>query len=131
MRHLVSGRGLCRAVLATAMMASAAIGGLAVGQETAADAPAVAKKFRGRLPNYYRHFVDKEQRAVIYAIQEEYASKIAELKAQLVAITKERDTKVVGVLTPEQAKEIERMQAEAEAKREKKQPAETPPPEKE
>ena len=104
----------------------------AVGQDTKPEvdkaeaepaAPAKAKKFRGRLPNYYRQVVDEKQRQTIYQIQEEYASKIAALRAQLAAVTKERDEKVAAVLTPEQLKKVEELAAEAKAKRERKKSA--------
>ena len=101
----------------------------APGQEAAAEpkppAGQKAKKFRGRLPSYYPQVVDEKQRETIYKIQEEYASKIADLKAQLAAITKQRDEKVIAVLTPEQLNKIEQLKAEAQQKR--KKPAEKKP----
>jgi Spy/CpxP family protein refolding chaperone len=75
------------------------------------------KKFRGRLPNYYRQVVDEEQRKTIYQIQEEYAAKIDAVRKQLEALMAERDAKVEAVLTPEQRKEVERLREEARAKR--------------
>jgi len=75
------------------------------------------KKFRGRLPTYYNRVVDKEQRDKIYAIQREYAPKIDALKAQLEALTADRDAKVEAVLTPEQQKTVEKLRAAAKAKR--------------
>ena len=81
------------------------------------DAKAKKKEFRGRLPAYYSRVVDQEQREKIYAIQREYAPKIDALKAQLAALTAERDEKVVAELTPEQLQKIEQMKAEAKAKR--------------
>jgi len=89
------------------------------------DAPAKtvaakkAKKPRGRLPNYYKDVVSQQQREQIYAIQAEYRDKIAALKAQLAAMTKERDEKVAGVLTAEQIQKVEQLKAEAAAKRKK------------
>ncbi len=89
--------------------------------------PAAAKQvkpFRGRLPNYYTHVVDQKQRIAIYQIQAEYAQKLAALKAQLEAMTKERDTKVAAVLSPEQRKKVAQLTAAAKAKRaQKKKPA--------
>jgi hypothetical protein len=81
------------------------------------DAKPKKKEFRGRLPAYYSRVVDEKQRQKIYAIQREYAPKIDALKAQLAALTAERDEKVVAVLTPEQLKTIQQLKAEAEAKR--------------
>jgi hypothetical protein len=87
--------------------------------ETPVPEKAKSKKreFRGRLPNYYNRVVDQEQREKIYAIQREYAPKIDALKAQLAALVEERDEKVEAVLTPEQLKTVEELQAEAKAKR--------------
>lgn len=96
----------------------------ATGQEQADAKPAAAKKFRGRLPNYYRQVVDEKQRKAIYQIQQEYTAKIAALKAQLEAITKERDEKIVAVLTPEQNRKVDAARAAAKAERDKKKAAE-------
>ena len=79
-----------------------------------------AKKFRGPLPAYYGKVVDKEQRQTIYKIQEEYAPKIAALKAQLTAMIKERNDEIAAVLTPEQQKKVKDLKAAAKAKRQKK-----------
>lgn len=75
------------------------------------------REFRGRLPAYYGRVVDGKQREQIYAIQREYAPKIDALKAQLAALTAERDEKVAAVLTPEQVQTVEKLKAEAKAKR--------------
>jgi len=102
------------------VMASLAIalsGGLALGQETAAETPTPQKKFQGRLPAYYRTVVDEKQRQAIYAIQKEYWTQIEALKAQLEAMTKQRDEKIAAVLTPEQRKQIEATATAAKAKR--------------
>ena len=91
----------------------------AVGQETS-DGPTKKvekREFRGRLPAYYRTVVDEEQRQEIYAIQKEYWTQIEALKAQLAALTKQRDEKVAAVLTPEQLKKVEAAAEAAKAKR--------------
>ena len=103
----------------------------AVGQEQEAETkPAAAKKvkkFRGRLPNYYGQVVDQKQREAIYNIQEEYAPKIAALRAQLAALIKECSDKIAGVLTDEQLKNVEEAKAAARAKRDRKRaPKEKP-----
>ena len=112
--------------------------------ETAEAAPAAEaaaaeeeKVFRGRLPAYYGHVVDEEQRAAIYEIQKQYAPRIDALKAQLAALTEERNAKVAAVLTPEQQAKVASLKAEAKAKRDlkaaqekaatSKPPAATPP----
>ena len=76
-----------------------------------------AKKPRGRLPGFYRHVVTAEQRKQIYTIQAEYRDKIAALRAQLKAITNERNEKIAAVMTPVQLKRIKALRAEARAKR--------------
>ncbi len=94
----------------------------ATGQNKRADAEpaAKAKKFRGRLPNFYAQVVDRKQRQTIYAIQKEYSPKIEALRTQLAGVTKERNEKVAAVLTPQQRKKVEELQAAAKVKREKK-----------
>ncbi len=96
----------------------------------APKAPSAASKERaeprGRLPNFYRHVVDDQQREEIYAIQAEYKPRIDALKAQLEALVQERDAKVATVLTAEQRAEVERLRAEAEAKRAKKKSRSSP-----
>ncbi len=95
-------------------------GSRAVGQETPSDPSETAapqKKFQGRLPAYYRTVVDQKQREAIYAIQKEYWTQIEALKAQLAALTKQRDEKITATLTPEQLKQVEAAVAAAKAKR--------------
>ena len=98
-------------------------------KEPAAEtAPAEQEKvFRGRLPAYYGQVVDEKQRQAIYEIQKQYAPRIDALKAQLAALTDERNGKVAAVLTPEQRAEVDGLKAEAKAKRELKAAQEKPP----
>ena len=112
------------AALVSVAIVLACVAGPTIGQEKEKPAkPAAAKKekpFRGRLPNYYKQVVDEKQRKAIYKIQKEYAPKIAELKAQLQTLIKQRDEKVAAVLTPEQLKKVEELAAAAKAKRNRK-----------
>lgn len=102
------------------LVAVAAIAALLAGPASAQDKPAAKKaKSSVRMPMYYGDVVDKTQRETILAILGDYAPKISALKAQLEALTKERDEKVAAVLTPEQAKKIEQIKAAARAKRQK------------
>ncbi len=127
--RLVSARIVLCTTLASLAIVLACLDRPTTGQDKEAAAkPAAAKKaekFRGRLPNFYRQVVNQKQRQTIYKIQAEYAPKIADLKAQLDALTKERDQRVAAVLTPEQRKRVEDFKAAAKAKREqkKKRPA--------
>jgi len=140
MRRVHSPRSLTWIRLALLGVVAAAVGAPAIGQgplstkkpavqppaaETAAPQPAAAEAaapqpknpFRGRLPAYYGRVVDEKQRAAVYEIQKEYAPRIDALKTQLAALTKERDEKVVAVLTPEQRAQVEQTKAAAAAKR--------------
>jgi len=87
-------------------------------KQKAAAEEAPRAKPAGRLPNYYAEVVDKAQREAIYKIQQEYEPKLAELRRQLEALTKQRDEKIRAVLTPEQLKKVEQLQEEARKKRE-------------
>jgi Spy/CpxP family protein refolding chaperone len=78
------------------------------------------KKRFGRLPQYYREIVTEEQRAKIVEIQEQFGPKIDSLRQQIDALTKERDAKVVGVLTPDQKKKLDERIAAAKSARETK-----------
>ena len=78
------------------------------------------KGFRGRLPSYYGKVVDERQRQHIYAIQRRYFVQIEDLKAQLALVTEKRDAEVALVLSPQQHQEVQRLKAEAKAKRDAK-----------
>lgn len=82
---------------------------------------AKATKPRGRLPNYFSGVVTEEQRAKIYAIQGEFDPQIKELSLKLDALKKERDEKILALLTPEQKKKIDDLKAAAKQSREKKE----------
>lgn len=135
--------------VALAAVAVVVAGGLAIGQQPAAQSPTTQattaesspetpaetpvpekpakKEFRGRLPAYYGRVVDETQRKKIYAIQREYAPEIDALKAQLAALVAERDEKVAGVLTQEQREKVEQLRAEAKAKRNQRRATKTSP----
>lgn len=78
------------------------------------------KRSNHQLPPYYAAVVDEQQRAKIYQIQDEYAPKLSSLKAQLEALTAERNEKTVAVLNEEQRAKVETLKAEAKRKREAK-----------
>ncbi|HEX7449569.1 MAG TPA: hypothetical protein VF306_18575 [Pirellulales bacterium] len=84
----------------------------------AAGAPAkVRAKARGRLPAYYARVVSGDQRDKIYAIQQSYEPKIADLQAQLKALTDKRDAEIATVLTADQKAKVDQLAADAKAKR--------------
>lgn len=127
MPRAVSQRILVCISLASVAIVLAALARPTVSQEKQVQPkPPVAKKvkkFRGRLPNYYRYVVTPQQRETIYKIQAEYAPKIDALRAELEALIDERDEKVAAVLTPQQRKKVEQLKAAAKAKREKRKKA--------
>jgi hypothetical protein len=105
------------------------------------ESPANARKSRaktadrpsGRLPIYYAKIVDDKQKTEIYRIQQEYKPKLVALKAQMDALTKEQDTKIAALLTPEQQKKLSEAKAAAARSRsganaEKKPEAQAPAP---
>ena len=132
MRLVLIRLGMCNMLASLAVIAAVAGQPPAYAQDKAASAPkALAssaqagkpEKPRGVLPPYFKGVVDEKQRDAIYTSQGEYAAKIAALKAQLEAVTKERDTKIAAVLTPDQRKKVEQLQTEAKAKRGEQKPA--------
>jgi len=119
-----------RAVLACfalVCLMAASIASAAEAESSKAAAPAAeAKGPRGRLPAYYAEVVDEKQRAAIYSIQQEYAERIKQLRSQLEAVTKERDQKILAVLTPEQQKKVAELAEAAKAKRERQREGAAP-----
>lgn len=112
--------------LACLLGTSIALAADAESSDKAAPAAAEAKGPRGRLPAYYAEVVDEKQRQTIYAIQQEYAERIKQLRLQLDAATKERDQKIAAVLTPEQQKKVAELAEAAKAKRERQREAAPP-----
>ncbi len=66
---------------------------------------------------YYTRVVTEEQRQKIYAIQRDYYPKISALRKQLEALIAEQNAKIEAVLTPEQKAEVDKIRAEAAARR--------------
>lgn len=82
------------------------------GKETeAAEAP------KPRLPNHYAAVVTDEQRTKINAIQLDFAPRIDAKRSELQALVGQRDAAIEKVLTADQRKEVEKLRAEAAAKR--------------
>ena len=71
----------------------------------------------GRLPNHYADIVDEAQREKLYEIQAQFEPKLKQLRADLQAATAERDAALAKVLTPEQQAQVDKVKAEAKAKR--------------
>ncbi|MGH7192205.1 MAG: hypothetical protein ACREJM_01585 [Candidatus Saccharimonadales bacterium] len=102
--------------LAWAQQASEKKAGDAANPAAGAAAKARAKP-RGRLPAYYARVVSGDQRDKIYAIQQSYEPKIAELQAQLKALTDKRDAEMEAVLTADQKTKVQQLAADAKGKR--------------
>ncbi|REK15832.1 MAG: hypothetical protein DWQ37_08420 [Planctomycetota bacterium] len=88
----------------------------AIAQKPEEAAPKATARSQ-RLPNHYSGVVSDEQRDKIYAVQKEFESRIEEKKAELRAIVAERDKAIESILSPEQLQVVERLRAEAAAKR--------------
>ena len=125
MLRMTVNRACLWATLASLAIAISATGpsatvSTAFGQDKPKDAKPTAapqKKFQGRLPAHYRKVVDQKQREAIYKIQEAYWARIQALKAQLASLIKDRNSKIVAVLTPEQSKKVEEAKKAAKKKR--------------
>lgn len=105
------------AVLA-ALSASWAVGAEAGAADAEKPDAKKARKTTSRLPMYYAQIgLSDKQRADVLKTLDEYAAKLAELRAQLEALTKERDEKVQAVLTPAQREKLQQLKAAAKNKR--------------
>lgn len=90
------------------------------GDDAKPAAGAAAKpraKPRGRLPAFYGRVVSGDQKDKIYAIQQSYEPKIADLQAQLKALTDKRDAEIEAVLTADQKTKVQQLSSDAKAKR--------------
>lgn len=85
------------------------------------DKKKAKRKYRGRLPNYYKKAgVTEAQTKKIYAIQLSYYDKIKQLEKQLSDLKDKRNAEVEAVLTATQKKKVEELREEARKKREAK-----------
>ena len=77
-----------------------------------------ARKFRGRLPAYYRKAgISNKQRSTIYQIQISYREKIQALEKQLRELKAKQRAEVEAVLTEDQKKKVDESRAAAKKKR--------------
>jgi len=88
-------------------------------KNTATEASAKRAKPRGRLPNYFNRVVSEDQRLQVYEIQQDYAARIAELEAQIEDLKTTMDQEVEDVLTDVQFAKVQKLRAEARARRTK------------
>ena len=100
-----------------------------VGQEKASTKPApakVSKKPSGRPPAQYGKLgLSTEQRTKIYGIQADYKKQIADLQKQIDALKGKQTSDIQGVLTTDQKKKLDELQAAAKkaAEDRKKKPS--------
>lgn len=74
---------------------------------------------RGPLPAHFgRLGMSSEQKEKLYAIQESYEVKIAELRKQIVQLEAERDRTLETLLTPGQKLRLQELREEARVKQE-------------
>jgi hypothetical protein len=121
--------------VALAILSPVAVGAETKDDTTKSAATAVKKarpaKPRGRLPAYYRQVVDDTQRLKIYTIQTKFraeseviTAKIEELthdlRAELANLEKQQTEDVESVLSADQLAKVEKIRAEAAAKRKAK-----------
>ena len=71
----------------------------------------------GKLPAYIRDVIDDQGREKAMAIEKEYGEKIASLRAQVLALTKERDEKILALLTSEQKEKMDQLKVAAKSER--------------
>ena len=86
-----------------------------------------------RLPQPYDSIATDEQRTKMQAVQVEYRDKLQELRKQIAALDKERNARLMEILTPEQQDQVKRQASEAMAKRQQQRknrakPGQTPKP---
>jgi hypothetical protein len=88
---------------------------LAANASPTPNATQKSKIPKGRLPPYYAKVVTAEQREKIYAIQDEYRTKIESARAQLDALLKDQKDRISAVLTDEQKKKLDALQTAAKS----------------
>jgi hypothetical protein len=82
------------------------------------DDSSAKKDAKGRLPrNYAKLGVSSDQKAKIYQIEIDYGPRIKALRDQLSALTAQEDKEIRAVLTADQVKKLDELNAESKAKR--------------
>ena len=79
------------------------------------------------MPQPYDGIATDEQRTKMHAVQVEYRTKIMELRKQMAALDKERDARMMEILTPDQQEQVKKQRAEAVAKRQAERKAKARP----
>ncbi len=76
------------------------------------------KDSKGRLPrNYAKIGVSADQKVKIYQIEADYAPRVKALRDQLSALTTQEDKEIRALLTADQLKKLDELNAESRARR--------------
>ncbi len=82
-----------------------------------ANKPIATEQRAPRMPAHFNKVIDETQREKIVALLEQYTPQIQQKRAELEALTQERDEALFGVLSAKQRKQVEALRAESLAKR--------------
>jgi hypothetical protein len=82
-----------------------------------ANKPIATEQRAPRMPAHFNNVIDEAQREKIVALLEQYTPQIQQKRAELEALTQQRDEALFGVLRPQQRKQVEALRAESLAKR--------------
>ncbi|MFO0900954.1 MAG: hypothetical protein U0836_26295 [Pirellulales bacterium] len=95
------------------------LGRLLLAQADQAAPPAAERALqrRPRLPPYYGRVATVDQRAALDKIQESYAPKIEQLRAELDKLLAQRDAELRAALGPEQQKQLDELTIAARDRR--------------
>ena len=113
-----SSRSLIQSTSCMALLACSTL--LATWSVAQEEAPPANRSSVNRLPPHYSKVVTPEQRTKIYAIQQEFAPQIQELRRQLDRLIAERDMKARDVLTADQQRLLDELVEMARQQREKR-----------
>jgi hypothetical protein len=82
-----------------------------------AKKPVVDNEQRPPMPAHFAKVVNDEQREKIIAILQEFAPQIEQKRAELKALTDQREAALFKVLTPQQRRQVEELRAQSQANR--------------
>jgi len=86
-------------------------------QQRTANKPVSDSVRNPRMPAHFNKLVTPEQRERVLAIVQQYGSQIDQKRAELKALTDERDEALRDVLTPEQRRQLDEYRAQSSVKR--------------
>jgi hypothetical protein len=86
-------------------------------QKRTANKPVAKAEKDPRMPAQFNKVITDEQRPKIVAVLKEYAPRLEQVRAELKALTEEREAALLKILTPKQRRDLEELRALAQAKR--------------